>query len=556
MFRKHQQEFSEIADGIIAGSGVTTILVHVVPGGGKSALPLIAGKLITAGLADALAWVVPRRSLQDQGERGFVDVIFREMFNHSLRVRQSTNEVNPCRGLAGFVTTYQAIAVDEKRTVLRDFSTKRYILVLDEFHHVEMGGEWYKAMSPIVEKAAFLVLMTGTLGRGDSKPIAWVKYEKSRPVLDASDKTTAVIRYGRKVALRERAILPIEFTLADGHVEWETKDGDRKSGRLSERILDAGPALFTALSTEFSDTLLDNGVSHWQGYKTQRPRSKLLIVTADFDHAKKITARLKEQGLYAKIATSHDSPKALRNIHEFKFGRLDILVSIAMAYEGLDCPSISHIVALTRIRSRPWIEQMIARAVRIDFQAGPYETQQAYVFAPDDFLFRMVVERIKSEQLAFIQEVQEDERKERRSNEGGAAKEPDVIPLGSVLTGERTFSIGGSAGAVTGQDIPLPQTPSDIEQGLRKQIEEHVKEFCFKNYYKVQRINAEIKSACGKRRGEMSLSELRNILAFVRDAYPLNGKSIIPQVSQSRGRGRRKSAKVVEVEQPRQGSLW
>ena len=554
MLRKHQKEFQQAIDGIIAGSGVRQILVHVTPGGGKSALPLIAGKLITAGLADAICWVTPRKSLQDQGERNFIDPVFRVLLGHDLAIRSSTNEISPCRGLNGFVTTYQAIGMDENRTVLGDFSTKRYALVLDEFHHIEEEGVWFKALAPIVEKAAFLILMTGTLSRGDAQPIAWVRYKNSRPVLDTSE-TTAVIRYGREAALRERAILPLEFTLADGHVEWE-KNGQHKSGKLSERIFDAGQALFTALSTEFSDTLLDNGVAHWKRYRPQRPNSKpkLLIVTANFDHAKKITERLKGQGLYAEIATSHDSPKALRNIHEFKFGQLNVLVSIAMAYEGLDVPQITHIVCLTRIRSRPWIEQMIARAVRIDPQAGPYETQKAYIFAPDDFLFRQVVERIKSEQLAVIQELQEVERGEREDNGEGTVREPDVIPLGSILTGERTFSIGGVLGGAGYSTIP--ETPTDIEHGLRKQIEEHVKEFSFKNYYKIERINAEIKDAFGKPRAEMSLSELRSTLVFIRDAYPLNGKSVIPQVSQPRGKGLRRSAKAEEVKPPDQGSLW
>lgn len=546
LLRKHQQDFHEIINGIIAGSGTTKILVHVVPGGGKSALPVIAGKLIAADRADAICWVVPRKSLQDQGERNFVDPLFRDLLGHSLTIRSSTNETNPCRGLNGFATTYQAIGIDEKQTVSNDFSTKRYILVLDEFHHIEEGGIWHEALAPIVEQAAFLVLMTGTLERGDQKPIAWVQYVNSRPM-------PPDIQYGREIALEERAILPIEFTLADGHVEWE-KNGQRKSGLLSKRILDAGQALFTALSTEFSNMLMDKALLHWQRYKANHPSSKLLIVTADFDHAKKITARLKKQGLYAKIATSHDSPKALRNIHEFKFGGLDVLVSIAICYEGLDVPQISHIACLTRIRSTPWIEQMIARAVRINPQAGPYENQKAHIFAPDDYLFREVVERIRTEQLAFVVQSQEGEKREKRGNGEGQGREPDIIPLGSILTGERSFSIGGVLGGIRSYDIP--QTPTDMEQELRKQIEEHVRNFSFKNYYKIEKINAEIKTAFGKPRAEMSLPELRNTLSFIRDAYPLNGNSIVPQVSQPRGKGLRKPAKAEEVEPPRQERQW
>jgi len=417
---------------------------------------------------------------------------------------------------------------------------------------VEKEGEWYKALDPIVNDAAFLILMTGTLARGDDKPIAWVRYWDGLPVV-APDATTAVIRYTREDALRERAILPIEFTLADGHVEWE-KDGVRKSGRLSGRIEDAGQALFAALSTEFSDSLLDKAVSHWQAHKATHPSSKLLIVTADFDHAKKVTARLKGQGIAAKIATSHDSPKAIQNIKKFKYGGLDALVSIAICYEGLDVPQISHIAALTRIRSTLWIEQCISRAVRIDPQAGPYETQRAYVFAPDDFLFRTVVDRIKAEQLAYVKEAQDREQKERARNGEGSRRPPDVIPLGSTLTGERSFSIGGEGVGPLAAEIP--QTPTDIEQALRKQIEDYVKEYAFKNYYKIERINGEIKAAFGKPRSEMSLSELRSALSFIRDAYPLNGQSLVSVVSQPRGKGRRTRAKAEEVDAPKQMGLW
>lgn len=556
--RQHQSEFSRIIDNIIAGESVHKIIVNATPGSGKSILPILAGRLITSGLAEALAWIVPRKSLQSQGERGFVDICFREMLNHNLTIRQSTNEVNPCRGLNGWISTYQALSMDEKRLAWAEFSTKKYVLVLDEFHHISAADEadWLKALTPLVEKAEYLVMMTGTMSRGDGKPIAWLHYHNAGNGLTPSTEShddVRYIHYDRLTALKEKAILPLQFTLSDGRVEWE-KNGQRKKGMLSERAFDAGQAIFTALNTEFAEKLLDNGVDHWQEYKKQHLGSKLLIVTSDFNHAKKVTARLKEQGLYAKIATSHDSSRCLKNLYEFKFGRLDILVSIAIAYEGMSVKPITHIICLTRIRSAPWITQMVGRAVRVDPHAGPYETQKAYIFAPDDFLFREVVEKIKSEQLAVVQETQEGEREERESNGEGAAKEPDVIPLGSILTGERTFSIGGVLGGVGYPAIP--ETPTDIEHGLRKQIEEHVKEFCFANYYKIERINAEIKDAFGRPRAEMSPSELRSTLTFIRDAYPLNGKSIIPQVSQPRGKGLRKSARAEEVEPPRQGSLW
>ncbi len=65
-----------------------------------------------------------------------------------------------------------------------------------------------------------------------------------------------------------------------------------------------------------------------------------------------------------------------------------MLVTVAMAYEGLDAPEVAVVAALTHIRSRAWLEQMVARATRVDPNAGPYEGQRALVFHPDDPLVR------------------------------------------------------------------------------------------------------------------------------------------------------------------------
>ena len=126
MLRRHQAEFQETIQGIIEGPGVETILCRVTPGGGKSALPIIAGRLITARLADRICWVVPRMSLQDQGERNFQDPFFRDLLQHRLSIRTSTNEPDPCRGLNGFITTYQAIGMQGGRELAR----RRSALVL------------------------------------------------------------------------------------------------------------------------------------------------------------------------------------------------------------------------------------------------------------------------------------------------------------------------------------------------------------------------------------------------------------------------------------------
>ena len=166
--RKHQQEFKDIIDDIINGSDVKKIIMHVTPGGGKSAIPIIAGELITARLADGLCWIVPRLTLSYQAETNFTETGFRGLLKHDMIIRSATNDTNPCRELQGFTTTYHALAVDKKRTVLSDFKSKRYVLILDEFHHVSAEADiaWHEAIKPLIAQAKYLILMTGTMARG------------------------------------------------------------------------------------------------------------------------------------------------------------------------------------------------------------------------------------------------------------------------------------------------------------------------------------------------------------------------------------------------------
>lgn len=523
--RKHQQEFEEIITGVISGAPIRRVIMKVTPGGGKSLIPIEACRLIPAGLADAICWVVPRQALQDQGERGFLDPKFRDMLGHRFTIRSATNDLNPCRGTDGFITTYQALGVDTGKTVLNDFGRRRYILVLDEFHHCEADGVWTKAIAPLVERAAFVVLMTGTLERGDGKRIAFIDYLPTRAgmVPDLSTgKGTAVIEYGRADALAEQSILPIRFNMHDGAVEWMDDIGMRVKRDLSRtNKKDASAAIYTALATDYSNELLMSGIDHWQA-----AGSKCLVVTADIRHARETVKTLGAQNVNCEIATSHESAAAQKAIHRFKFGRCNCLVTIAMAYEGLDVPAVSHLICLTRIRSTPWIEQMVARAVRIDPNAGPYENQVAHVFCPDDPLFREIVKKIEREQTPFVKPKLEKEPREKQLGLFGESFGPmapgGITPIASRLTGNREKLLGPGPAVATIIPIPMQQTEREKEDALRRAIDQHIKAYARKNQYKPLRINSELKDHFCKPRDEMTRPELERLQSHLNQYYKLN----------------------------------
>lgn len=529
ILRKHQSDFEEVTNGIISGSPINTTIMYAEPGSGKSLIPVIACKLIKARLASNICWVVPRKSLQRQAEQAFRDPAFRDFLDHKFSIRASTNDDDPCRGLTGFCTTYQALSVDDGQSVLFEFMRRRMILVLDEFHHIEDGGVWEDSIRPLVENCTYLILLSGTLERGDGKRISFMPYESIgsgfRPVVEGNE-TTAFIRYRRTDALNDKAIIPIKFHLFDGSAEWQMRDGEKlKVNRLSDsdRKL-AAQAILTAVSSEFAEILLIKCVNHWMEYKKSHPRSKLLVVTAGIDQAKHVTEMLK--GYSAEIATSHESKQAQKAIRNFRDGDLQILISIAMAYEGLDCPSATHICCLTHYRSTPWIHQMIARAVRVDHQAGPYESQMAYIFAPQDILFTEIVDKIRREQTPFVTRgLNQGDLFEESNGDGDGI--PRLTPIDSKLFGSMEMTLGAH------QNV-LPLTPKDEESELRKRIENHVRLYSFKGRYQGGQINHEIFKEFNKSRANMTIPELKKCLEFVELKYDL---------VKVRGRGQRCSPK-------------
>lgn len=533
MLRKHQKEFSQTIDGIIQGSAIRTIYCQVTPGGGKSIIPIQAGRLIKAGLADKLTWIAPRLSLTDQAEREFVNPYFRAMFKHGLTIRQSTNENNPCRGLDGFATTYNAVGMDEGLLV-EQFKHYRYILILDEFHHIQEDSLWQEKIAPLWALAKYRIPMTGTLERGDGTRIAFVPYrghgKTITPFLQNSH-DTAVIRYTRADALAEKAIIPLSFHLSDGSAEWEDRRGRKVHVASIDKMSDedANKALYTALKTEYADHLLSSGIRHWQEHTAKYPGSKCLVVTSNITEAKRHIASL--SGLSrCDIATSEDSAAALKVINKMKAGKLDVIVTVAMAYEGLSIPEISHLICLTRIRSVPWIEQMTARANRISPCGGEYDEQIGHIFAPADPLFKQVMAKIEAEQLP-VMELRATSRQAEgaKAEDGGFRLEPapgGIIPLSSALTGKREMLLG---------KVP-EKTASEQEAELRERIDDHIKAYCRQNRFKHQTINYEVLIAMGKRRQDMTIKELENCLILVRSKYPL---------SFIRGTGRRVATKAV-----------
>jgi hypothetical protein len=177
--------------------------------------------------------------------------------------------------------------------------------VLDEPHHVEQGTSWHRALAPLFDRAVLVVLMTGTLERGDGGRIAFIDYReqggKERPILESLP-DCAVVPYARADALAEDdpAIVPIEFMHLDLAAGWVDRNGDRISIDTFDAVArkDSSDAIFTGLETRYARDLLNRCVSDWRAHRDYRPPAQLLVVAHSQARARDYDAALRAHGVH------------------------------------------------------------------------------------------------------------------------------------------------------------------------------------------------------------------------------------------------------------------
>ena len=607
--RSHQSQLAELVEAMARGEAgyVRDVLAAVTPGGGKSLLPVIAAaRLVAAGIVTRVVWIVPRDSLRLQAEEAFADPVWREALGHALSVRAADNGRDPARGLAGYVTTYQGVAA-APALHLEEARRNPTLIVTDEVHHLpaldepeeppepdeapdlfcepaggpipaEDASAWSRALAPVLGAARVRLHLSGTLERADGRRILWLPYRRSKAVargqeVDLDAPGWRVIGYSRAQALRDKAVLPVTFGALDGEASWSVRAESAAEGRLAlgpHRLSGpmpsetTRPALFSALRTEFAEALLREAYAALAelraerrarlGAQATRGLGKLLVVAPDQACARVYLELLRgwlprgQARREVRIATSSERD-ARETLAAFRLTpQPSILVTVAMAYEGLDAPEVAVVAALTHIRSRPWLEQMIARATRIDRHAGPADAQRAIVFHPDDPLFANFRRRIETEQGTLARP-----RGRRRpaldlplwlAAERAAMREergPDILPLESRATALRyaTLRPGPEFAEARGGEEPWPDlasaapepaTPSTQERRLRARLVEAIARQVVEDEgataagargqrdfapHAQHRYNAVLKRVTGRGRREMGPAELEAALAWL-----------------------------------------
>lgn len=398
------------------------VSLNVTPGGGKSMLPsIMATHLIPSGAIDLICWVTPRQNLSKQAADGF-EVDRGEYYNFHCPYKGKFRQNRaPILGpeeifeeqIRCYTTTYNAILSAKNKTGFHTWMFNRYkvALVLDECHHladIEEGQAFCEAVRPLQEMAAFTMVMTGTPDRNDGKQIPFIEYPFKDPSKDRFMPSFDVI-YDREKAISEGAKLPINFQVLDGTFTFEEEDSEPVD-------IDSDGILLSTADDLQRRQVFNKGMGTNSDYVRQAidrtcrdfldnrsainyPHAQVIFVVTLQDHADHWQRYIeREHGLKCALAVSNNS-ESCAQIMRFRDGAYDALITVGMAYEGLDAPATTHMCVLRNIRSEPFLEQCFDRATRIDYRStSAPQSQCAHIYVPSDGKMGTIIENLYEKQ--------------------------------------------------------------------------------------------------------------------------------------------------------------
>lgn len=403
--RKHQAEIAERGQSLrAAGASHSRTILDVVPGGGKSrCIPTLYRE---AGMKKKVIWVAPRRSLQAQAVEAAaegVDGLGTGGLNLAPDVHSYRQKMHD-----GFVSNYSNLA---KNIGLHksyfDNAGEGSLLVLDEVHHcgLHVGDDvrqpsWTAAVQMLAsQKDRHHLLLTGTPYRGDRRPVYGVPYDEDGRLI----RDDRVITYGRRDARKDHAITPNRMYWLDGPTVFTLREKgedvpyclnsfrDLYQGPMNARKAKIGRAALRAfLSYQSVEKVHKPAI--WQAWCSLGKRRTIgfkkaqMIVTVDNQGmATMLRDWMCSKGIRTALAVC-DFHSALEEVQDFRRAEgYDALITVGMAYEGLDAPYVTHLVHLGRTRQPSWLMQYFARAWRWGPREWPQNhKRRTFIFAPYD----------------------------------------------------------------------------------------------------------------------------------------------------------------------------
>jgi hypothetical protein len=351
------------------------------------------------------------------------------------------------------------------------------------------------------------------------------------------------VDFGRDQALECQAVTPANINCLNASVDFRRRGVYTSVPSLKHADeSNVRSAIWAAVNTELKARILDDWRESHDVLIERYPTAKSMAVHGSVDQLNHTARYLRERNIHFVVATSHDSPEATRSINAFReSAEVNMILTVQMASEGLNCPSLKNLAILSHIRSPNYIEQIIGRATRYDPNGPPYEEQRAQIFCPEDPLMMEVVEKFGQERPIEIRDQDSDERPGRASVERNS-----VVPLASHPLHTQVLDLDSrrlvqhvqieealsSAGVEIEPDqldrvadfllgkpaspiAHLPVTPAQAIKATRRRIDQIVKEAAPLAGMHPKELNSQIKGVFQKPRADMTLEELDRVILWL-----------------------------------------
>lgn len=350
---------------------------------------------------------VPYRAIKSGWRRSFED----------LGLSVSTNNRDIAEDTEVIITTY-AGASGVLDYVGKEMDRK-YILVFDEFHHMEENNSWAKPFiqmdSDLYVKRLFL---SGTPWheKGDLSK-SMVTYNEENEVkanytytygenVNGNDKeknTVEVIFHPKRIAVS------YDRTSPAGVVQTMSHDTDTtiRSGTI-------GPFVRFSDVVELSKcdglvSLLGNAINELDNVRRSMPNAGGIIFVQSKSQAEAVKALMESHFQKTALLVSSDDPKSHRNLDEFKDSRDEWIISIDMVSEGVDIPRLKVVADLSNRTTLLHIIQRWGRVLRLyrDSRGNPGRNTEARIFFIDHAQLRYVANMIEGDIKRNKREVEE-----------------------------------------------------------------------------------------------------------------------------------------------------
>lgn len=252
------------------------------------------------------------------------------------------------------------------------------MVILDEIHHGASEKNWGKALLEAFEDAKLVLGLSGTLFRGDSETIPFVKYENGRSVSDFS--------YAYGEALRDGVVRPIEFPQYEGNIQFADRTGI-VSTTFNEELDKTGESrrLRTALLADgkFIETMIKEAYSCLlELRKAGHPDAGMLIFAIDKAHAFQLEKAVKDCiGVEAVVVVSSEDEQSSRKIDRFTDSNEPVMIAVRMVNEGVDIPRLRVGVYATSVATELFFRQSVGRFIR---KPDGSDEGASYLWMPQD----------------------------------------------------------------------------------------------------------------------------------------------------------------------------